>query len=145
MLVEENKYIDDTSNTTAQLSPEKMLRLQREAEEDYYRRQRSVQTMFNRQHQENESQWNELTTSLKVDSLQAKLLSQQSETDIQQKKLISLYNEAISMQKEIKDKQRTLTSLSQTIHSMYVEIRMKQGKSASLFNEIFFTTRKHQH
>lgn len=104
MPVEENKYIDDTSNTTDQLSPEKMLRLQREAEEDYYRRQRSVQTMFNRQHQENESQWNELTTSLKVDSLQAKLLSQQSETDIQQKKLISLYNEVISMQKEIKDK-----------------------------------------
>ena len=36
MPVEENKYIDDTSNTTAQLSPEKMLRLQREAEEAYF-------------------------------------------------------------------------------------------------------------
>lgn len=36
MPVEENIYIDDASDTIAQISPKKMLRLQRETEEAYF-------------------------------------------------------------------------------------------------------------
>lgn len=49
MLAKQDDYINEASATIYQLSQEENIRLQCEAREDYYRRQRSVQSMLNEQ------------------------------------------------------------------------------------------------
>lgn len=49
MLAKQDDYINEASATIYQLSQEENIRLQCEAREDYYRRQRSVQSMLNKQ------------------------------------------------------------------------------------------------
>lgn len=49
MLAEQNEFIANASSTVYQLSQEETIRLQCEAREDYYRRQRSVQHYMDKQ------------------------------------------------------------------------------------------------
>ena len=49
MLAQKNEFINEASATIYQLSQEETIRLQCEAREDYYRRQRSVQSMIEEQ------------------------------------------------------------------------------------------------
>ena len=49
MLAQKNEFINEASATIYQLSQEETVRLQCEAREDYYRRQRSVQSMIEEQ------------------------------------------------------------------------------------------------
>ena len=49
MLAQKNEFINEASATIYQLSQEENIRLQCEAREDYYRRQRSVQSMIEEQ------------------------------------------------------------------------------------------------
>lgn len=49
MLAQKDEYIQDASNTIYQLSQEEMIRLQCQAREDYYRRQRSVERRMQEQ------------------------------------------------------------------------------------------------
>lgn len=49
MLAKQDDYINEASATIYQLSQEENIRLQCEAREDYYRRQRSVQSMLDEQ------------------------------------------------------------------------------------------------
>lgn len=49
MLAKQDDYINEASATIYQLSQEENIRLQCEARKDYYRRQRSVQSMLDEQ------------------------------------------------------------------------------------------------
>lgn len=46
MLAQKDKYIEEASATIYELSQEEKIRLQCEAREDYYRRQRSIQNQI---------------------------------------------------------------------------------------------------
>ena len=46
MLAQKDKYIEEASATIYELSQEEKIRLQCEAREDYYRRQRSIQNQM---------------------------------------------------------------------------------------------------
>lgn len=56
MLADQDNFINEAASTIYQLSQEEQVRLQCEAREDYYRRQRSVQHRLNRQKDTIESQ-----------------------------------------------------------------------------------------
>ena len=80
MLAEQNEFIANASSTVYQLSQEETIRLQCEAREDYYRRQRSVQHYMDKQKEridslekEKDSLKNQLNEALKLlHSLQEK-------------------------------------------------------------------------
>lgn len=69
MLVEQNEFIANASSTVYQLSQDEMIRLQCEAREDYYRRQRSVQHQMDKQNEVINSQ------QATIDSLQNEINS----------------------------------------------------------------------
>lgn len=83
MLAEQNEFIANASSTVYQLSQDEMIRLQCEAREDYYRRQRSVQHQMDKQ--------NEL-----IDSQQTTIDSLRNEN-------ASLHNEINSLKRQIAD------------------------------------------
>lgn len=60
MLAEQNEFIANASSTVYQLSQEETIRLQCEAREDYYRRQRSVQHYMDKQKEIIDSQQKEI-------------------------------------------------------------------------------------
>lgn len=62
MYAKQDELINDASDTVYQLSQDKMIRLQCEAREDYYRRQRSVQHQIEILNRENASLKNENTS-----------------------------------------------------------------------------------
>ena len=80
MLAEQNEFIANASSTVYQLSQEETIRLQCEAREDYYRRQRSVQHHMDKQ-------------EAVINSQQKKIDSQQKEIDSLEKQL----NEALKL------------------------------------------------
>ena len=80
MLAEQNEFIANASSTVYQLSQEETIRLQCEAREDYYRRQRSVQHHMDKQ-------------EAVINSQQEKIDSQQKEIDSLEKQL----NEALKL------------------------------------------------
>ena len=80
MLAEQNEFIANASSTVYQLSQEESIRLQCEAREDYYRRQRSVQHHMDKQ-------------EAVINSQQKKIDSQQKEIDSLEKQL----NEALKL------------------------------------------------
>lgn len=49
MLAKDNEYIADASDTIYKLSQEERIRMECEAREDYYRRQRGIQCMLDTQ------------------------------------------------------------------------------------------------
>ncbi len=63
MLSEKNEYIKEASATIYQLSQEDDIRLQCEARNDYYRRQRSIQSMLDAQQATIQHQINTLKTN----------------------------------------------------------------------------------
>lgn len=62
MLAKQDDFINEASATIYQLSQEENIRLQCEAREDYYRRQRSVQSMLDAQDEKINQLTNEITT-----------------------------------------------------------------------------------
>lgn len=74
MLAEQNEFIANASSTVYQLSQDEMIRLQCEAREDYYRRQRSVQHQMDKQNEVIDSLQNE-NASLhdEIDSLKRQI------------------------------------------------------------------------
>lgn len=80
MLAKQDEFINEASATVYQLSQEEMIRLQCEAREDYYRRQRSVQHMMENQKEMIENQ------NAAIQELTDKNLSLKSEiTSLQQR------------------------------------------------------------
>lgn len=90
MLAEQNEFIANASSTVYQLSQDEMIRLQCEAREDYYRRQRSVQHQIDKQNEMIDSQQ---TT---IDSIQNENASLHSENN-------SLHDEINSLKRQIAD------------------------------------------
>lgn len=76
MLAEQDKFINKASATIYQLTQEEQIRLQCEAREDYYRRQRTIQYNLDKQKDTIESQ-NAIIQQLtdKTTSLQEEIVS----------------------------------------------------------------------
>ena len=100
MLAEQNEFIDNASSTVYQLSQEESIRLQCEAREDYYRRQRSVQHHMDRQEE-------------MINSQQEKIDFQQKEIATQQKEIASQKEEIDSLRKQLNEALRILHSLQE--------------------------------
>ena len=102
MLAEHDEIIANASSTIYQLSQDEMIRLQCEAREDYYRRQRSVQ------HQMDEK--NEVIDSQRetIEFQEKKIESQQAAITLLQNENISLRNEVNSLKEQIADILRKL-------------------------------------
>lgn len=95
MLAQKDEYIQDASNTIYQLSQEEMIRLQCQAREDYYRRQRSVERRM--QEQSNTIQEQETTIS-------------------EQKNIIAEQQDTIAaLQAEMERLKGSYTSMSQSV------------------------------
>lgn len=94
MLAEQNEFIANASSTVYQLSQEETIRLQCEAREDYYRRQRSVQHYMDKQKEIIDSQQKE------IDSLEKKKDSLKRENDSLKNQL----NEALKLLHSLQEK-----------------------------------------
>ena len=107
MLAEQNEFIDNASSTVYQLSQEESIRLQCEAREDYYRRQRSFQHHMDRQEEMINSQQE------KIDFQQKEIATQQKEIASQQKEIATQKEEIDSLRKQLNEALRILHSLQE--------------------------------
>lgn len=109
MLARQDEFINEASAAVYQLSRDEQIRLQCEAREDYYRRQRSVQHDLDKQKHTIETQnatiENQNTTIEKITkeniSLKKKVTSQEEKITSQGEKIISLQEELTSLCKEV--------------------------------------------
>lgn len=116
MLARQDEFINEASAAVYQLSRDEQIRLQCEAREDYYRRQRSVQHDLDKQKHTIETQnatienqnttiENQNTTIEKITkeniSLKKKVTSQEEKITSQGEKIISLQEELTSLRKEV--------------------------------------------
>ena len=107
MLAEQNEFIANASSTVYQLSQEETIRLQCEAREDYYRRQRSVQHYMDKQKEIIDSQHKEIDSlEKKNDSLEEKNNSLEREND-------SLKREKDSLKNQLNEALKLLHSLQE--------------------------------
>ena len=95
MLAKQDEFINEASATIYQLSQEEQVRLQCEAREDYYRRQRTIQHNLDRQKDTIENQ------NITIKQLTDKTISQEEKIASQEEKIISLQGEIISLRREI--------------------------------------------
>lgn len=98
MLAKQDEFINEASATIYQLSQEEQIRLQCEAREDYYRRQRTIQYNLDRQKDTIESQ------NITIKQLTDKAISQQE-------KIVSLENKTISLQEEVASLKEMLSDI----------------------------------
>lgn len=99
MISKQDELISEASATAFQLSQEEMIRLQCQAREDYYRRQRSVQHML---------------------ATQEKTINEQKETINDQKQTIK--NQNIEIEKNIKTIQN-LTDNNTTLQNELISLQ----------------------
>lgn len=100
MLAKQDEFIKEASATVYQLSQEEMIRLQCQAREDYYRRQRTVQGLLERQ-------------QAALDSLEAKKASLEEENVSLKSETASLREENISLKAKIASLQKKNVSLQE--------------------------------
>lgn len=109
MLAEHDEIIANASSTIYQLSQDEMIRLQCEAREDYYRRQRSVQHQMDKKNEVIDSQRETIESQKKkIASQEKKIESQQAAITLLQNENISLRNEVNSLKEQIADILRKL-------------------------------------
>ena len=102
MLAREDEFINEACAAVYQLSHEEQIRLQCEAREDYYRRQRAVQYHLETQKNTIEKLSAEnICLERKVISQEKKITSQGKKISSQEKKISSLQQELSSLHKEI--------------------------------------------
>ena len=89
MLAKQDDFINEASATIYQLSQEETIRLQCQAREDYYRRQRSIQSMLKEQDE-------------KIKSYENTITQMTSEITALQKQLASALEQLASLQKSDK-------------------------------------------
>lgn len=107
MLAKQNDFINEASATVYQLSQEEQIRLQCQAREDYYRRQRAIQYNMDKQKETIESQnttiENQITTiesqNITIKQLTEKVAFQEEKITSQQQELIVLWDEIASLKK----------------------------------------------
>lgn len=107
MLAKQNEFINEASATVYQLSQEEQIRLQCQAREDYYRRQRAIQYNMDKQKETIESQnttiENQITTiesqNITIKQLTEKVAFQEEKITSQQQELIVLWDEIASLKK----------------------------------------------
>ena len=107
MLAEQNEFIANASSTVYQLSQEETIRLQCEAREDYYRRQRSVQHYMDKQKEIIDSQQKE------IDSLEKKNDSLEKKNDSLERENDSLERENDSLKNQLNEALKLLHSLQE--------------------------------
>lgn len=103
MLAKQDDYINEASATIYQLSQEENIRLQCEAREDYYRRQRSVQSMLDEQ--DEKIKFYENTIKVRDNTIKIRDNTINQLTDkitILQKQLTSALDQLASLQKSDK-------------------------------------------
>lgn len=93
MLAKQDEFIKEASATVYQLSQEEMIRLQCQAREDYYRRQRTVQGLLERQ-------------QAALDSLEKETASLREENEILRKQLAEALNSRETLLSSPDDKTR---------------------------------------
>ena len=101
MSAKQDEFIDEASDTIYQLSQDKMIRLQCEAREDYYRRQRSVQYQIE-----------QLTD--KNTHLQSEITSLRTENSSLQTEKHSLKNENKALQKQLSDALKLIETMKES-------------------------------
>ena len=122
MLAEQNEFIANASSTVYQLSQEETIRLQCEAREDYYRRQRSVQHYMDKQKEIIDSQQKE------IDSLEKKKNSLERENDSLEKKNDSLEEKKDSLERENDSLKREKDSLKNQLNEALKLLHSLQEK-----------------
>ena len=112
MIAKQDEFINEACATVYQLSQEEMIRLQCEAREDFFRRQRSVQHMMENQEKKMENQKKTIENqnmtienqNMTINELTGAINSMQSEMD-------SLKTENASLQKQLCDVLKLLNSI----------------------------------
>lgn len=114
MLAKQNDFINEASATVYQLSQEEQIRLQCQAREDYYRRQRAVQYNMDKQKETIESQNTTIESqnitiknqniaiksqNITIKQLTEKVAFQEEKITSQQQELIVLWDEIASLKK----------------------------------------------
>ena len=122
MLAEQNEFIANASSTVYQLSQEETIRLQCEAREDYYRRQRSVQHYMDKQKEIIDSQQKE------IDSLEKKKNALERENDSLEKKNDSLEEKKDSLERENDSLKREKDSLKNQLNEALKLLHSLQEK-----------------
>ena len=108
MLAEQNEFIANASSTVYQLSQEETIRLQCEAREDYYRRERGKQKRFDMLKEERDSLKKER------DFLEKKKDSLEKEKDSLEKEKDSLEKQNDSLRKQLNETLELLHSLQES-------------------------------
>lgn len=104
MLAKQDEFINEASATIYQLSQEEQVRLQCEAREDYYRRQRTVQYNLNKQKDIIEKQ------NITIENQNAMIKQLADQTASQEAKITSQQEELTSLRKEIDTLRKLVTS-----------------------------------
>lgn len=100
MLAKQNDFINEASATVYQLSQEEQIRLQCQAREDYYRRQRAIQYNMDKQKETIESQNTTIESqNITIKQLTEKVAFQEEKITSQQQELIVLWDEIASLKK----------------------------------------------
>ncbi len=111
MISKQDELINEASATAFQLSQEEMIRLQCQAREDYYRRQRSVQHMLDTQENTIKNQEQMINGQKEIINNQEEMINNQKETikkqntDIEKDKMTiqNLTDENTLLQKQLAD------------------------------------------
>lgn len=119
MLAKQDEFINEASATIYQLSQEEQIRLQCEAREDYYRRQRTIQYNLDKQKDTIESQNITIESqnvtienqNITIKQLTDKSISQEETIVSQQEKIVSLENKTISLQEEVASLKEMLSDI----------------------------------
>lgn len=123
MLAEHDEIIANASSTIYQLSQDEMIRLQCEAREDYYRRQRSVQ------HQMDEK--NEV-----IDSQRETIEFQEKKIASQEKMIVSQEKKIASQEKKIESQQAAITLLQNENISLRNEVNSLKEQIADILRKL---------
>ncbi len=102
MLAKQDEFIKEASATIYQLSREEQVRLQCEAREDYYRRQRTIQHTIERQ-------------NITIENQSAIIKKLTDETVSQKEKIISQEDKIASLQGELTSLRQEITSLTKLL------------------------------
>lgn len=120
MLAKQDEFIKEASATIYQLSQEEQVRLQCEAREDYYRRQRTIQHTIENQNITIENQ------SAIIKQLTDETVSQKKKITSQEDKIASQEDKITSQEDKIASLQCELTSLREEITSL-TKLLLGQG------------------